>query len=118
MARTHSCPMQKSWTSIPASEFSITGDATNASGGLSVGSSTTILRCRGFVQAMFDASAQVGDNIFLTFGLGIVSSDAFAVGPGSLPDPSGDAGYPWLWWTQMILQAETTTPISSWGPHA
>jgi len=51
------------------------------------------------------ATFAASDAVLLVFGLGIFSSDAVAAGAASLPDPAGDAIYPWLWWGSMILSA-------------
>ncbi len=108
----------KSWTSILTDVSTVTASGTTAGAGFSVGSTSTILRIRGYVQAMFDSTVQVGDLILLTFGLGVVSADAFAAGAASLPDPSGDPDYPWLWWGQMELRSEVAAGPTSWGPSA
>ena len=47
-----------------------------------------------------------GDRAIVTIGLGITSSDAFVNGAGSMPDPAGDPGYPWLYWSDSWLLAE------------
>ena len=39
----------------------------------------------------------------ITLGVGIVSSDALAVGATAMPDPAGEPDYPWLWWYPMLL---------------
>ena len=75
----------------------------------------TILRCRGYVTASMDSTKQAGDEMTCTFGLGIFSSDAFALGATAMPEPSSDAVYPWLWWAQMHLHAEITGGTEAWG---
>ncbi len=52
-----------------------------------------------------DETKQVGDIFALVLGLGIVSTDAFNAGSGSLPDPSAEPEYPWLWWDEIRLEA-------------
>ena len=97
----------KAWNSILRSEQSVSTNGTILGGGvLSFAGPATILRCRGFVQAHFDATAQVSDAISLTFGLGLVSSDAATLGATAMPDPGGNADYPWLWWGSMRLRSE------------
>jgi len=67
--------------------------------GTSLGVSTsgsTLIRTRGTGLVMFDAAA-TNNVVLFAIGLGIFSSDAFAVGAGSLPGPITDAGYSWVW---------------------
>ena len=88
----------KQWERIAQSIASVSTATTTLLGTLLIAQPQTILRSRGFVQAAFDATQQVGDTMTLTFGLGVVSMDAAAAGAGSVPDPNGDPEYPWLWW--------------------
>ena len=108
----------KTWAATPFSTSTISTATTAGGGGVSTGAQATVLRTRGYVQAIMDSTKQVGDTMLLTFGLGIVSSDAFAVGGGSLPDPLGDADYPWLWWGEMFLEAELAAAQEAWGGSA
>jgi len=112
----------KQWDLIPAIVLEETGVATNLGGGLGFLAPQTILRCRGEVSIQFDETAQAGDRAAITFGLGIVSSDAFAAGAGSVPDPGGEPEYPWLWWgsieIEAIIAASAWTGGYGWGPSA
>ncbi len=109
----------KSWTPIASFSAQTNSETTTAGNGFSVGSTSTILRTRGFVQAsMNDSGKAVDDNVLVTFGLGIVSSDAFAVGASALPDPAIDANYPWIWWGEMFLESQSTTNAEGWGISA
>ncbi len=65
---------------------------------------------------MFDETQQLNDEMILTWGLGFVSTDAFASGVGAMPDPAGEVDYPWLWWGQMhLLSLEANTQPGAWG---
>ena len=64
---------------------------------------------------MMDQSKQVGDRIRLTFGLGIVSTDAATLGSTAVPDPGGEPDYPWLWWGTMDLLSYLAVGNESWG---
>ncbi len=108
----------KQWASIPALGTAITGDGTFQGGSVAFAVPATILRCRGFVQAAFASGVQVGDDMNINFGLGIVSTDAFAAGAGSMPDPAGEPEYPWLWWQEVFLNSEQVEEPVSWGPGA
>jgi len=65
-----------------------------------------------------DQAKQVGDEMTLTWGLGIVSSDAFAAGVAGMPDPAGDVGYPWLWWHSMHLFSYVAAGEEAFGVTA
>ena len=109
----------KQWSSIPAVTNTLTGATTQQGGALSFLVSATILRIRGYVQAHFMATVQVGDEIQLAFGLAVVSTDAFTAGAGSMPDPFGDPEFPWLWWGQIQLEsisvAASAVNNGGWG---
>ncbi len=110
----------KQWTSIQRSAVNITSNTTTLGGGVqNFLEPGTILRCRGFVEAHFDNTAQIGDEMNLTWALGVVSSDAAVAGAGSMPDPGGEPDYPWLWWGSMKLFSEVAAgPTGGWGPAA
>ena len=108
----------KVWLAIPSSNATVSTNTTTGGGSLAFSGPGTILRCRGFVQAHFDATVQVGDILGLTFALGIVSTDAATVGATVLPDPTADADYPWLWWGDMILRSELAAGPGAWGISA
>jgi len=93
-------------------------DGTLQSNGFAFDGPATILRARGYVQAIFDATQQVGDAAKYTFGLGIVSTDAFSAGAASMPDPEGEPDYPWLWWGQMFMKSQVAAGVNAWGTSA
>ncbi len=106
----------KQWTAAPGLISTISTATTFSSGALSFTSPATILRVRGYVQAMFDATKAAGDRLILTWGLGIVSTDAFTAGAGSLPDPASEPEYPWMWWGEMRLESQLAGPDGdAWG---
>ena len=96
----------------------MTASGTSIGGILTFAEPATILRCRGFCQASFDATMQVGDSIDVTWGLGIVSADAAAVGASAVPDPETDPEYPWLWWDSMQLRSNLAAGVNAWGLSA
>ena len=117
------CTIQcKSWNAIPLGQLSISTDGTSGAGGLEALVPLTVLRCRGDVQAQFDATVQVGDQGILTFALAIVSADAFALGASAFPDPASEPEFPWLWWGQIFLEsisvAASAVNNTGWGPGA
>ncbi len=108
----------KEWDAIPQLTAEVGSDTTLAGGGLAFLGSATILRCRGYVEAHLDETKQVGDLAGVVFGLGIVSSDAHALGSTALPDPASEPEYPWLWWGVIQLEAYVAAGEESWGSTA
>ncbi len=104
----------KSWSAVPGLSANISADSTFlASGFLSFLVPATILRVRGAVQAGFRTSGlTIADEASIVFGLGIFSTDAVVAGAGSLPDPSQEPDYPWMWYGEIILMA----PVADFTP--
>jgi len=106
----------KQWSNAPGLIQQIAATGTFLSGSLSFLAPGTILRVRGYVAAFFDATMQVDDRMVLTFGLGIFSTDAVALGATAVPDPADEPQYPWLWWKEFRLDSKTTTGLTGgWG---
>jgi len=108
----------KQWVAIPSLRQEFSSDNTFLGGSLAFNTPATILRMRGYVSAYFDETMQAGDLMKVGFGLGIVSSDAFAAGTGSVPDPSSEPEYPWLWWGTIQLEAFIAAGQQVWGTSA
>ena len=108
--------MQKRWTTLLGlTDVTVAAGTFFASGILTFDEAQTILRVRAgdlLVQMRPNAGGDVAE---VTFGLGVVSADAAAVGAGSLPDPSAEPEYPWLWWRSINLVAFGTTNTSTMG---
>ena len=98
----------KAWIGHTGAEASFSTDAVfAASGSLSFTGLGTILRAHyPDLLVHLDSTKQVGDNIVITLGLGIISTDAAAQGANSFPDPVGSVDYPWLMWDQFSLDSE------------
>ena len=108
----------KQWTVLPGKSVSHTTDGTNiaSTGGLAFTSPSTILRVRcPEILQYFDESRQVGDGIVLTYGLGVVTTDAVAAGDASMPDPQSEPEFPWVYWTQVTLRGEITSMVEAEG---
>ncbi len=113
MARGHQKKIDfKFWQTIPFLSSEHTTATTLLGGSLAFVSPATILRMRGYWEAKFDETAQAGDTMRVVAALGIISTDAFAAGSGSVPDPASEPEYPWLWWDEMFLEAIVTTATS------
>ncbi len=59
-------------------------------------SAETLLRTRGQIMASFDSSA-VNEAATIAAGIAFVSTRALLAGAASVPRPSSEGGYPWLW---------------------
>ena len=55
------------------------------------------------------------DEALVVFAIGKVSTDAFAAGAASLPDPAAEPEYPWLYWAShpMIFGGSTLDPSTA-----
>ena len=107
----------KSWSGIPGSGLSITAAGTfTTPGSLAFGIPGTILRIRGSLVLTFLASGfTANDEAKVTFGLGLFSTDAVALGATALPDPNAEADFPWLWYgtAEMISPSGDLTAPGS-----
>ena len=108
----------KQWTSIPGIDLLASTNVTLLGGSLAFLIPATILRCRTNVYAAFDGTQQGSDRLDVTYGLGIVSTDAFAAGAGSVPDPASEPEFPWLWWYSQALRSELASAENVWGVSA
>ncbi len=105
----------KSWSSLLSVVQSISSDSTVLGSSLAFAIPATILRCRGQIAVGMDESKQVNDTCKLAFGLAMISTDAFAAGAGSVPDPAGEADFPWLWWYEVHLNNFVAAASESGG---
>jgi len=108
-----SVPKGRAWEETPgggaSTAVSVAGTGILGAGRTPTVSEVTILRTRGrFMIQLADPNA-AGDEMRLTAGIGIVSSDAFAAGAGSMPDPLTDIAYPWMWWDTWFLKPGSAT---------
>ena len=90
--------LAKQWESLAAINISMTADSTNLGASSGTNTSQTVLRMIGEYVGLPSAATVAGDRAVVTVGIGVISSDAFAAGAGSVPDPAGESEYPWLYW--------------------
>ncbi len=110
---------RKEWLAIGGLSAGVSTATTLIGGIFTPGLPVTILRCRcPHIYAFMDNTRQAGDTLELTFGLGIVSQDAGALGATAMPDPAAEPDYPWLWWGSMFLDSDEAAVVNSWGPQA
>ena len=113
----------KQWASAPGLILSSSGAGIQLSGSLAFSAPATVLRWRGYVSAMFDESAMVGDEVVLTYGIAVLSTDAVTLGATAVPDPATDTDYPWVWWGEAMLRSRLATgagepSADAWGASA
>ena len=101
-------PMQKTWGGVTGTQDSLTATQALLWGtGFTVSSVSTLLRLRGsyIIKGTPDA---VVDDVVVGIGIGIVSTDAAAVGGVSVPSPLGDPDWSWVWHQYVALAAGQT----------
>ncbi len=111
-----SARQEKDWLTIPGFNLGLVSESTFIGGSLPFTTSSTILRMLGeYVIGLNGPAPTAQDGAFITVGIGVVSSDAFAAGGGSMPDPNAEGGYPWLYWRSHPMFFRTTTEDPSDG---
>ena len=50
-----------------------------------------------------------GDTCLLAYGIGIVSTDASAVGSTAMPDPAAEEEFPWMQWGEFMFHFDSAT---------
>ncbi len=97
---------RKQWTAIPGIVLTQAADATLLGASLAFGEGgNTVLRMRGEYTIVPGSTAPVAaDRVKITLALGVISSDAFAAGAASVPDPAGEPEYPWLYWAEHTFE--------------
>jgi len=93
--------MPKHWHAIPGFEASLTVNATVLGGALaSLLTPFTVIRMLGEYVICADAAPTAQDNCSIGVGIGVVSTDAAAIGSTAMPDPIGETEFPWLYWAE------------------
>ena len=95
----------KEWVNIPASTNSFTGNATGSGGALESGTKLTVLRMLGEYAITLVPAPVALDECEIAVAIGVISSDAFALGASAFPDPVEEPEYPWLYWASHKLFA-------------
>ena len=90
--------MAKEWDTIPSINLTLTTDNTLLGGALPIVEAKTVLRMIGEYVISPTGTITGGDACFVAVAIGVVSSDAFAVGPSAVPDPAAEGEYPWLYY--------------------
>ena len=96
--RTPRRPKQWSASNL-AGNASFTGNATSlVLAAVPAVESVTVLRLRGEIFVGPSGATTALDQARVAFGIGIVTSDAAAVGSTAMPDPDDEPDFPWLWY--------------------
>ncbi len=101
MARSHGggSRLGKQWNFMLGQSNALTVDATViAAGSIGFSTSQTILRMLGEYIITPTSATTALDSALVVIGIGIVSTDAFGAGAGSMPDPAAEPDYPWMYW--------------------
>ena len=93
---------QKQWARIPGFVTSFSADGTQAPAGFATaaGSQPTVMRMLGEYTIVADTAPVVAESAFLTVGIAVVSTDAFALGSTAMPDPAIELEFLWLYWAE------------------
>ncbi len=95
--------MLKEWENIPSIQIDFTSTATALGGVIAMSAPRTVIRMIGeYVIGPTSAPAAL-DVAKIAIAIGVVSSDAFAAGAGSVPDPAVEEEYPWLYWKEHMF---------------
>ena len=69
---------------------------------------STVTRILGTVQVWPGDASNITEGVM---GIGVVEEDAEAA--GSLPDPSTQTGWPWMWWQGFAVGTQATGELST-----
>jgi len=116
MAHQRFTRAEKLWSFIPGFTIDLTGDGTFAVGSIAFTSPSTVIRMLGQYIIVPTTAPTALDQAKVVIGIGKVSTDAVAAGAGSLPDPSQEPNYPWLYWaTHSLFFGGTSADPASLG---
>ena len=90
--------MAKHWHFLAGSVNSLTGDTTILIASLALDGPFTVLRMLGEYTIGLSAVPVAADTARVCVGIGVVSTDAAALGSTAVPDPDAEPDYPWLYW--------------------
>ncbi len=91
--RTFRAPrMDKSWNQLLPIELDLTANFTFLGAALEPGTTATVLRMIGeyVIGATGGETLVLKDSVIIVMAIGIVSSDAFALGTTAVPDPGAE----------------------------
>ena len=95
--------MQKHWHVIPGASIAFTSSATGIGGSLALDGPFTVIRMLGEYVLAPNGALTALDSASVIVAIGVVSTDAVAVGASAMPDPGSEPDYPWLFWAAHEL---------------
>ncbi len=98
--RVRTARKAKVWDAVPGFTQLLTAAGTTAIAGLSFSDPSTVIRMLGEYTISPTSAPTALDDVRIAIGIGKVSTDAFTLGATALPDPAGEAEYPWLYWAE------------------
>ncbi len=109
--------MARHWHSIPSSGMAHTASGTLIGGSLALDGPFTVVRMLGhFIVVPLPGGTFVAlDSALISLAIGVVSSDAVAAGAGSVPDPTGEPDYPWLYWAEKFFLLPSSSDDANSG---
>jgi len=97
--------MPKQWGVLGNVSNAFVGNAVAIGGSLGFTESATVIRMIGEYGFFCTAAPVALDSARITFAIGVVSSDAVALGLTAVPDPAAEPEYPWLFWASHLFRA-------------
>jgi len=103
--------MQKHWHSMGALSNAFTADGTAINSPLALSGPFTVIRMLGeyTIHPTGGGTFAAVDACAVNVAIGVVSSDAAAVGASAVPDPTGEPDYPWLYWASHPISFVVAT---------
>ena len=104
--------LNKEWDALTAGSMAHTASGMLLGGSVGFVDALTIIRMIGeyLVAPLPGGTFAAGDNCRVAIGIGVFSTDVVLAGAGSLPDPSSEAAYPWLFWKEHQFVFQLATP--------
>ena len=101
---------RKEWAALPGNNIDMTASGTSLGSSIAFTlGGQTVLRMMGEYAIIPTSAPTIGDRVTVTVAIGVVSTDAFNVGATAVPDPSGEPGYPWLYWASHPFRFAAAT---------
>ncbi len=114
MARGRGSRMSKQWEIIQGAPQILSAGGTSIVGSLAPTEAITVIRMLGEYNIGIGTAAPTAlDEAQIGLGICVVSTDAVLAGAASMPDPSDDIGYPWLFWADHFLFFPTNTQTNA-----
>jgi len=95
---------EKLWVGLGSSLHSFTVSAIQVGSGFLFTSSQTVLRILGGYSIQPTTAPTAGTRCEIGIGIGLFSSDAFALGATAMPEPISEEGFPWLFWVNHFVR--------------